>query len=110
VIQDNIKKFKKNAIKETNNVDLQELKPEIKKPKEKKEEEGPKTTIYERFKEKHAQKLLNASQERISREEFRAVAHLDQRKYDKLVADFSYENTKRALQVYHHVFSPNRDY
>ena len=61
MIQDNIKKFKKNATKETNNVDLQELKPEIKKPKEKKEDEGSKTTIYERFKEKHAQKLLNAS-------------------------------------------------
>ncbi len=46
-------------------------------PIEKTEEEGPKTTIYERFKEKHAQKLLNASQERISREQLKALAHLD---------------------------------
>ena len=98
MIKDNIKKFKKNAIKETkNNVDLEELKPEIKIHKEKKEEEGTKTTIYERFKEKHAKKLLNASQELISREQLKAVAHIDLRKYDKLVADFSYENTKRAL-------------
>lgn len=42
-------------------MDLEELKPEIKIHKEKKEEEGTKTTIYERFKEKHAKKLLNAS-------------------------------------------------
>ena len=42
-------------------MDLEELKPEIKINKEKKEEEATKTTIYERFKEKHAKKLLNAS-------------------------------------------------
>ena len=98
MIQDNIKKFKKNANKNTlNNVDLQELKPVTKKIKEKKAQEGSTTTIYERFKEKHAKKLLDASQERISREQLRAVAHLDQRLYDKLVTDFSYANTKRAL-------------
>jgi hypothetical protein len=28
----------------------------------------------------------------------------EQRRYDKFVSDFSYKNTKRALQVYHHVF------
>jgi hypothetical protein len=54
-------------------------------------------TIYERYKEKHASKLLDATMLRTSKEQIRAEKHMDLRKYDKLETDFSYENTKRAL-------------
>ena len=66
-------------------------------------------TIYERFKEKNASKLLDAHMFRSSMEKIKIESKWDeQRRYDKLVADFSYKNTKRALQVYHHVFDESK--
>ncbi len=68
MVQDNIKKFKKNPIKEAKNEDIPGLKPKSKKELESKEVEGNKSTIYERFQEKHAIKLFEASQLRMLRE------------------------------------------